>query len=277
MRYSALRVSDRVVAMTLDLEEDHAGLTESLGYEALALLPEIIGWFEKNRIPLSIFVAGNLLEKKGQLLEDLRYPEFHSHGYWHPPQAEMWNLDVRQRNIRDGLRVFESFFNRKATGYRAARGILKEEDFPLLVNSGVKFDSSFFTGLHVSGCHLFRSARPRWYSALKLIEIPISAHPIFRLPISMSYLNLMGPYLFSFPHRFGIGMRPLIFDFHFHDLVETSTMKNLSGFWRWIYRRKRGPQALMDWILMVKDRGAEFVTMNQLHSRLLENVNEIDA
>ena len=277
MRYSAIPMPERVVSISLDLEEDHAGLTDSLRYEALAILPEMVGWFEKNKIPLTIFVAGNFLEKEGRHLETLRSPEFHSHGYWHPPHAKMWNTDVRHRNIRDGLKAFESFFKRKSSGYRAACGVLKEEDFPLLAESGVKFDSSFFTGVHVSGVHLFRSARPRWYASLQFIEIPISAHPFFRVPISMAYRKLMGASLFSFPQRLGLGMRPLIFNFHLHDLAETSTMRNLSGFWRWIYRGQKAPQAMTDWILGVKDRGVEFVSMNQLHSRLLENAHELHA
>jgi len=268
MPYNPIVISDRLAAITLDLEEDHAGFYDILSYEATASLPEMVGWFEKNRIPLSIFVAGNFIERNSQILEGLSSPEFHSHGYWHPPLDRMWQTEVRQRNIRDGIAAFESFFKRKPAGYRAGCGAIKEEDFALLKESGVEFDSSFFTGIHVSGIHLFRSSRPRWYSPPGFVEIPISAHPLFRFPLSLSYMKLIGPALFSFPQQIGWGLHPLVFDFHLHDLVETSKTKALSPFWKWVYERGAAGKVMLDWISMVRDQGVEFVSMNQLNARL---------
>ncbi len=268
MPYERLSLRQPLAAISLDLEEDHAGLTPELRYEAVARLPELVSWFAQQQIPLTIFVAGNFLEKQGRVLEGLTYPEFHSHGYWHPPHQTMWRDEIRHHNIRQGLAAFESFFKRKTQGYRAGCGILKESDFSILVESGVKFDSSFFTGINVSGFHLFRSDCPRWYKSLSFLEIPISRHVLAQVPVSMAYMKLMGSSLFSLPQRFDIGLRPLVFNFHLHDLVETSSVRSFSPFWRWIYSRGDAQMLLQEWLFKLKESGLRFVSMNQLYETL---------
>src|SRR5262245_20170462 len=106
MRYESIALAERCAALSLDLEEDHAGLSPTLRYEAAERLPEIAHWLRDNKIPLSVFVSANFLERQGRVVENLPDLEYHSHGYWHPPHDQMWNKEVREKNIRDGLRIF---------------------------------------------------------------------------------------------------------------------------------------------------------------------------
>jgi hypothetical protein len=275
MPYKAIALSQRLVSFSLDLEEDHSGLSDKMQYEGAEHLPEVLELFDRNEIPLSIFVSGDFLERRGKVIEGLTASqEFHSHGYWHPPHDVMRRDEVRQKNIRDGLRVYESFFKRKPVGYRAPCGVIEEADLSILAEAGVQFDSSFFTGVHLSGFHVFRSARPRWYSSLHLFEIPISAHPLFRLPISMPYLRLMGMDLFSFPQRLGWGMSPLVFNFHLHDLYETSIRQQLTPFWQWIYRGPGGISLMTEWMKRLRDQGARFASMAQMHKELMAKAKD---
>jgi peptidoglycan/xylan/chitin deacetylase (PgdA/CDA1 family) len=256
----------RWAVLSLDLEEDHAGLTRDLEYQALEALPLLVQKLAEQNVPLTVFVAGNFLEKKGSVLRGISSVEFYSHGYCHPPLAEARQHDVRQRFLKKGLEVFEDFFQKPPLGYRAPYGIIDVSDLELLARSGVRFDSSFFPGPHVSGFHLGRGAKPLFYPELDLMEFPVAPHPLFRLPFGLSYAKLLGGRLFYGAGRLGPPPNPLIFDFHLHDLVPTAAAQSLSVPWKWIYASSRASYwELLDGFLnFARGRGYVFISMGEL-------------
>jgi peptidoglycan/xylan/chitin deacetylase (PgdA/CDA1 family) len=260
--------------LTLDLEEDNGGISKNVTYESLEIFPELVGRLAEAGAPLTIFVAGNFLENQGERLRPFLSQEFHSHGYWHPPLGEANNPGVRRENIRKGIAAFKTYCGRDSVGYRAPYGYLEASDFELLAEQGVRFDASFFPGVHVSGFHFFRSDRPFVDRKTGIVEIPMSAFPLLRFPYSFSYLNLVGRRFFQWPLRRGWARSPFVFDFHLHDLESSLGGENLSFVWKLIYRQKNFSDSwekMRELIQSFQDAGGTFTTLGQLHNDMAKD------
>jgi peptidoglycan/xylan/chitin deacetylase (PgdA/CDA1 family) len=272
MLYENIPFSDKWAAFTLDLEEDHAGLSGGIAYDALPVLEEIVPSLREAGAPLSVFVAGNFLERSGRSPSSLPPADYHSHAYSHLTRKLLGQRPLRRDNILRGLAAFEDFFGRRSLGYRAPCGVLDEMDLSLLAREGVRFDSSYFPGVHVGGLHPERSVRPHRFPDCGLVEIPVSRHPFLPCPFSLSYMNLLGEGLFLGTAKGRAWPRPLVFNFHLHDLVETSTGKGLPLLWRMIYHRRPSPgkagTVLGEFAESLKRRGYRLVSMEEIFNRL---------
>jgi len=258
----------RIACVSLDLEEDHAGLSGEMGYEGLPVLPEIVERLNKLGVPLTVFVSGNFLENKGKSLDSLRSLEFHSHGYRHPDLNEARQPAVRRQNMEKGLNTFEAFFKRTPVGYRAPYGILETSDLNYLHERGIRFDSSVFPCFHVSGMRPWLTSQPKYYPDIKMVEFPISSLFALRVPYSFSYMNLLGltPYkLFS---NLGGLPNPLILNFHLHDFMHTSSADRMSGFFKSVYGHKdfeTSWKMFETWLRFLKDKGVAFQGMESVY------------
>lgn len=226
---------ERVAAITLDLENNWNFQTDVLKYLVFDHLDRFIEMVQSLDLPLSVFVVGEILEERPNVIRTLDAEldvEFHLHSYHHDIEGK---TDI-EFEIEHGIRAFESTFGRKPNGYRAPQFIVDAADLAKLSQAGFEFDSSvcpsYRPGVYN---HLDKPTVPYYPpGAPGLLELPISVHPILRIPFEQSFLRLLrGPYL-SLLRRSNLP-DPLIFNSHLHDFFHTAAHDELKGIRRYLF------------------------------------------
>jgi hypothetical protein len=92
------------------------------------------------------------------------------------------------------------------TGYRAPKGIINKQELLYLEKSGIKFDSSIFPtvfpGRYNRVCF---PSEPFNVEGSKIVEMPFATVPNVRIPISLSFMQLLGLKMFQYLFRlFGL-------------------------------------------------------------------------
>jgi peptidoglycan/xylan/chitin deacetylase (PgdA/CDA1 family) len=248
--------------LTLDLEPDHAGRAV-FAYEAwrpdrLDALMDLLDEFEA---PLSAFVVGQSLEQQPSGIAHLRRRgvDFHLHSYSHnlaePDSAA---------EIDAGMRVFEAVFGAPPKGYRAPEGRISEGGLSRLSGRGFLFDSSVFPAAWPHPRYL-RYPRKAYRSGRGgLVEIPVATAGPARIPVTLSFIKLLGFPLYRRLIRPGNVPDPLVFDMHLHDLFVLPAYDQLPAFLKVAYSRNRaeGFALLRSTLTLLRDSGYRFTSMS---------------
>ncbi len=272
--------SEKMVCLTLDLEQDYGDLLGEPSYEGLEYIPELRSFFKEKGIPLTCFVQGSLFETHPTYIETLSTldVEFELHSYSHPGPEEM---DTKLE-IEKGKQAYRRFFGKDPMGYRAPLGVLNEKNYEILAANGFKFDSSIFPSLRPGTFNNLRKpTKPYLLNNLKLVEFPLTVFtPIIRVPIALSYIKLFGrPYLyllktFNLPNF-------IIFAFHLHDLFELDSASKIhliafSPLYRLIFskiyqkQRSDGLIILDEFITILHQRGYMFSRLGSIYESIIE-------
>jgi len=230
-----MTTADRTACITLDLENNWGFESANLKYLVLEHLDEYIELIQSLDVPVSVFVVGEFLEERADVVHRLDAEldiEFHLHSYSHDMNGQ---ADVEEE-VRKGVAAFEDALGGTPRGYRAPRFVVDDDDLATLSAAGFEFDSS-----------ICPSYRPGVYNNLDkpttpfvpdaapgLLEVPVSVHPRLRIPLSQSYLRLFrGPYLSLLRHT--SLPEPLVFDSHLHDFYRTRAHDALDGTRRFLF------------------------------------------
>ncbi|MDY0297315.1 MAG: polysaccharide deacetylase family protein [Acidobacteriota bacterium] len=256
-------------AFTLDLESDHSGLLEEKQSKSLESLDEIESFLRmltEEKVRLSVFVVGRLLEKYHELIELFkRYgAEFHGHSYSHDPSAadskeEVWKC--RQ--------AFEAYFKIPPLGYRAPQGKITDQGIANLEEAGFQFDASVFPSYYPHPRYMFFPRKPHFYKKTSILEIPNSSLTPFQLTFSISYIKLFGFHLYRTLMELWMIPDVVVFGSHLHDfLIHQQYIRKLPFFWRVIYSRNsdKGIEYTRRMIHLFRRKGYQFVYMSQIHS-----------
>ena len=236
---------DNSIYYTLDLESDYAGVAPFEAYEAfsnrniLNKFAKIINEFE---IKLTIFVTGKLLESQRDQISFFQHlgAEFELHGYDHI----MYQPDI-VTEIEKGLNAYQTFFSSCPLGYRSPGGVMDPHLFEILVNAGIKYDSSLIPSFRLGMYRNLNSPlQPHFPFNNAILELPIGVIPKIRLLVSASYIRLFGfsTYkllfnLFGFPD-------PFVYLFHLVDIIPVDIRHHLTPFYQRAYsvREDKGMQ-----------------------------------
>lgn len=130
--------------------------------------------------------------------------------------------------VLKGKEAFHKFFGKSAIGYRSPLGIISYEDYDILANNGFNFDSSIFPSFRFGVFNnLGKPTKPFIINNCKIVEFPFAVvSNIIRVPISLSYLKLLGRSYINFLKLYPIP-NLIVFGFHMHDLFELSTASKI--------------------------------------------------
>lgn len=273
--------NQKVVCLTLDVEQDYGGLLSEPTYEGLGHIPELVKLLRKRNIPLTCFVQGSLIEAHSSEIEQLFSldVEFELHSYSHPGPREM---DF-EFEVEEGKQAYRKFLAKDPLGYRSPLGVINEKnDYEILVAHGFKFDSSVFPSLRPGIFNnLNKPTKPYFWDNFPIIEFPLTVFSdTIRIPVALSYIKLFGkPYLYllklsSLPNL-------IIFDFHLHDLLRLPSaneifLENRLSFFnkrlfKRIYHEKGdiGFSILKELIRVLQKRGYLFLKLADVYEALL--------
>nr|WP_160047432.1 polysaccharide deacetylase family protein [Natrialba sp. INN-245] len=224
-------------------------------------------------VPVSFFVVGRTLERFPEVIDELDTQldcEFHLHSYQHDTSKD---YDFRTE-IRRGVDAFESHFGAEPTGYRAPQGNIEPYELEVLEEEGFAFDSS-----------IFPSYRPGVYSNLdkpltpyrpdvvdELLEFPIGATPRTRIPLSHSYLKLLGRPFQAYMRR--ATLPPVVvYNTHLQDIYRTDSHGNLGQPKRFLFERNMDrSEELLQWsVSLLREKGYSFGTMTDIYETHAES------
>jgi len=235
-------ISEKVVCLTLDVEQDYAGLLDEPSYEGLSHIETLVDFLKERDIPLTCFIQGSLFEthsnelKKFLALDDI---EFELHSYSHS-NTQKSNIAFE---VKRGKEAYEKFFGKNPIGYRSPNGIIKDMHYQILASNGFKFDSSIFPSLRPGAFNnLGKPTRPYLVNNAQIIEFPFTVFSnLIRVPMSLSYIKLFGKLCLYLLKSFELPDF-IIFNLHLHDLFELDSSKKMplsrfSPIYRLIFKR----------------------------------------
>lgn len=259
-------MSEKQFCLTLDLENDW--YFDEDGYDHLVLehLDEFIGLIDELDVPLSVFVVGKTLEKYPESVNQIRTEldaEFHLHSYQHDTDKD---YEFRTE-IQRGKTAYRDHFGVDPNGYRAPQGNIDPAEFEILEDEGFMFDSSVFPSYR-PGVYNNLQAPLEPYSpeeAERLLEIPIGVTPHTRIPLSHSYLKLLGRPYVSYLRRCSLPT-PVVYNVHLQDLYRTDSHDRLPRAKQAIYDRNmsRSEELLQTVVEIARKRGYEFNYISKL-------------
>lgn len=260
----------RTACITLDLENNWTFDSESLQYRVFDYIDEYIELISSLDIPLTVFVVGEVLEDRPDVVDRLDEAldvEFHLHSYRHDMSGEA----PIEAEIRDGVAAFEETLGRRPAGYRAPRFIVDDGDLRALSEAGFAFDSSICPSYRPGVYNnLDRPTEPFVPSeAPELLELPVSVHPRLKIPFEQSYLRLLrAPYL-SVLDRSRLP-RLLVFNSHLHDYFHTEAHDRLSGLRRLLFTNNidRSMAIFEQFVTALRDRGYQFRKLGDVAAQL---------
>ena len=257
-------MADRRICMTLDLEPDHAGVVDTERYDAWneKTVDTLVSLLQKYGAPLSIFVVGQSLHKQPTCIQKLiAYDsEFHLHSYSHNcthPQA--------QYEIEKGRKAFKEYFGQDPQGYRTPMGKIEVSDYEILKKEGFLFSSSIHPSIWPHPKYLQYPDHPYFDPLSGMLEIPVTTHPLLRLPVSLGWMKMIGwvPYQHFFHQT---THSPFIFNMHLHDLYQATVFEMLPRLWKLAYSRNRlyGFDYLERSLYTLSERGYLFTTVSKV-------------
>jgi len=268
--------NNKVVCLTLDIEQDYGDLLVEPSYEGLHYITELANLFKKWDIPLTCFVQGSLFESHPALVEQLSTleVEFELHSYSHPGPKE----SNTKFEIERGKEAYVDFFHKEPIGYRAPLGFINGEDYATLASNGFKFDSSISPSVRPGVFNnLNKPTGPYIFNDSGMVEFPVAVFSrIIRTPISLSYVRLLGkPYFYLL--RSSNLPNLIIFSFHLHDLFTLSSSSNIPFerfplLYRAIFRRiytggsDNGMRLLEDFISLFSAKGYRFLKLIDIYN-----------
>jgi hypothetical protein len=215
----------KIVCFTIDVEPDFGGVLKKdvyYGKQDLSKLERIV---KNNNIKLTAFVTGKTLEDNPEILSSLSTmrAEIECHSYSHRVDH-----GSKFEDIELGIKTYEKIIGHFPSGYRAPQGIITKKEVAFLDRKGIKFDSSifpaFFPGRY-NNIHF--PVQPFKINGSNILEMPFSVIPKIRIPIGLSFMQLMGFNAFRFLFRIFGRPNLIIFDFHTYELSKLPSYSQL--------------------------------------------------
>ncbi|MCX6340317.1 MAG: polysaccharide deacetylase family protein [Candidatus Aureabacteria bacterium] len=254
--------------LTLDFEPDHCDLVKGNHYDAFRGIPKFLGMIRSRGITVTVFATGIVLEEREADIRTLveAGAEVELHSYSHKRGTNGIT------EITKGIEAYRRIFGRSPKGYRAARGMISDEEIACLAAQGFHFDSSLFPSFFPGRfCNIAKPTAPFFYPGTSLLEIPFSVISRIRFPVSLSYIQLAGfPTFRALKCIFGLP-DILIIDLHLHDLFPPDIFRSLPVKWKLVYsrcfmrHRERGLNDLEDLIRMLEGEGYTFGILGDLY------------
>ncbi len=216
-----MNISDnKIIYLTLDFEEDVGSASQEKTFYSHRHSDQFVRYINDNNLKVTLFITGEIIDKRPELLEPyMAYPdnfEFEFHSYDHSCVYDSHYNKIAL--IKKGLEAYQHFFGRNPLLYRAPDGVISKEEIVYLIDQGIHFGSNIFPTLFPGR---FNNANAPQYpfrlTEDNYIEIPFSVTKYFRIPVSLSYIQLIGMTLFQLINS-SRGYDRVIFDFHLHDL-----------------------------------------------------------
>ncbi|MCB0153217.1 MAG: polysaccharide deacetylase family protein [Anaerolineae bacterium] len=266
----------KLACFTLDFEGDRwwAGHTRCEMLEQPALFARFQHLIEVYNIKLTVFVVGKMFETHPEYIDRLAGlgATFELHSYSHDT-----TMPDSETEIQLAKQAYYKFFSCNPRGYRAPIGLISNQGLQTLREEGFIYDASVLPSRRFDEFgfnHLDKPTTPWIYDpgTSPFVELPFGVIPKIRLPISLSYLKLLGwPLYRTLLHMFGLP-RALVFNSHPYDYFLTDAVREWPNWKRYVHLRNinRSIQILTQFLELLQKQGYEFISMQELYDRVCQ-------
>jgi hypothetical protein len=216
---------NKTVCYTIDVEPDYGGLLGTDFYHGKKGLSKLLRLTKQYGLKITAFATGKTLEENPDVIEilDSMSAEVEQHSYSHQV-----GHGSKLRDIQKGVETHRRLLGKNPLGYRAPQGIINKDELHLLENMGILFDSSIYPTYFPGRFNRLNfPTMPFKVKGSTLIEMPFSVVPKIRIPIGLSYVQMIGIGSFiRLLKTFGIPDF-IVFDFHPYELVKVPSFTML--------------------------------------------------
>ncbi|HYE52566.1 MAG TPA: polysaccharide deacetylase family protein [Azospirillaceae bacterium] len=265
-----MRVAAPTAVLSIDVEPDYNGTGEA----ALDRLPELLAVVAELGVPLTAFVEGRVLERRGDLVAALAAAgaDVQLHCYDHRKPGD------DPADLARGVRAYEAALGRRPEGYRAHTFRLTEDLYAALLAEGFRWDSSVLPGRGLGANAAAGWRAGDWFRLDgRIAEYPVATFGALGIPFTQSYRLLMpGPAEAML--RAAVRLpRLLVYDMHMVDLVRaTGSLAAsplpplLKAAYRasWRFGRRDSFGLLRATVADLRRRGYRFAGLSALHRDL---------
>jgi len=173
---------------SVDIERDLGAKT----FSGVENLDKILSIFEKNNIPATLFVTGEVLQQHPERFQKLSGSyEIACHGFTH----RFWNtLDSqeRQKELDDFSALYQQIFQKKPIGFRAPSHVIDQQGMELLLENGFLYDSSVVP--HYPPFKKYRGYKgraplsPYYPASVNILEIPVAGQ-FLGIPLAGAWIR----------------------------------------------------------------------------------------
>jgi hypothetical protein len=267
---------EKTICFTIDVEPDFGNLlpkNKYYGKNHLSILKRIV---EQYDIKITAFVTGKTLEDNPDIIDSLRSmrAEIEQHSYFH-----LSSCDSKINDIAQGIEAHKRLLGTLPTGYRAPKGIINKQELLYLEKRGIKFDSSIFPTVFPGRFNrLCFPTEPFNVEGSNIVEMPFATVPNVRIPISLSFMQLLGLKMFQYLFKlFGLP-RLIVYDFHTFELGITPSYRELTLIPRLEYfraqRNYKDPVTVFEeFVKYILDKGYRSRYMIDVYRQLTPNLH----
>jgi peptidoglycan/xylan/chitin deacetylase (PgdA/CDA1 family) len=216
---------EKTICFTIDVEPDFGGLIETDVYYGKKGLSKLHTIVKKYGLKITAFATGKTLEDNPDIIEilDSLGAEVEQHSYSHKV-----GHGTKLGDIQKGIETHKRLLGKDPLGYRAPQGIINKEEMHLLEKMGILFDSSIYPTYFPGRFNRLKyPTMPFKVKGSSLIEIPFSVIPKVRIPLGLSYIQMIGFGSFlRLLKMFGIP-NLVVFDFHPYELAKVPSFSLL--------------------------------------------------
>ena len=258
----------KTIAVTLDLEADHAGQLFQYGIfkNNMKQIEEVLEILTSLEIKLTVFAVGEIFNLYPEIIKI--FEEYNCELEVHSFTHKIVDTDL-ESEIRNAKEAYRNYFGRPPKGYRAPLGKITDKTCALLEKYGFLYDSSIFPSYYPNPLkYLLRNKSIHYIKGSNLMEIPLTAFTPFRLMLSLSYLKLLGADFYFLLFKIFDLPDTIIFNTHLHDFIfREDSYSKLSFFWKIIYGRNRykGIEFCTGFLKHVKNNGYSSVFLSELY------------
>jgi len=175
----------------------------------------------KHDLKINFFVEGQLLEERPDIVETFhgenKNVNFNLHGYNHSDVN--LSTDVKILNIEKAINAFTSCFGCLPKAYRAPNGIITDKELHFLKKKQLQADLSIFPSFFPGRFNNVNSPLMPYRHSSGLVEIPCSVITPMRIPLGLSYAQLLGKNIFLGLLKLFPLAGDIVFYLHLHDLA----------------------------------------------------------
>jgi hypothetical protein len=251
-------------AFTIDLESDYGGVVGQ--YEIFkdpAKIEELLYALDSFGVKITVFSVAEIFELFPDIINlfEKYNCEFEPHSYSH-------NFDNpdSEAEIEKAKSVFVRYFNKEPKGYRAPRGKISDSGIMCLEKYHFLYDSSIVPSYFPNPFkYLLSNRKVHYYKNSDIMEIPFTSLSPLRLPLSVSYIKLLGLKFYTMLSLPDVAC----FGSHLHDfIIDECSFSKLPLKWKFIYNRNkyRGIELCMKYLKHVSDKGYSFCFMSEIYN-----------
>lgn len=194
--------------MAIALGIDFENITHTPAYRSLdsqigidtnleVVTKQILELFEQFDVSATFFVVAEIAQDHPELIRQIAEHghEIASHTVSHCSLVDIGPEKLSQE-LRRSKTILENQINDRVRGIRAPTCRINDQVYRDISSAGYEFSSSVMSSLPIPGfySHNYSFSEPRKISteAGEITEIPLSAHPLLRLPLSGAWIRLLG-------------------------------------------------------------------------------------